>query len=194
MIIAIDPGPTESAYVVMDSPKSVIFGKRANEDMLAIIDYWKKEEWLCEKLIIEMIASQGMAVGQTTFETCVWIGRFIERWGRACELIYRHEEKTILCRSARATDSNIRQRLIDLFGGEVTAIGCKKCPSCKGKGVVSRQKTRCEECKGTGWKYPPGVLWKMSGDEWAALAVAVTYLLKTGKLVVDQTRLIKPSV
>ena len=67
---------------------------------------------------IEMVASYGMPVGKTVFETCVWIGRF-----DACEdatLVYRKDVKMHLCGSMRAKDSNIRQALIDKLGKEVT--------------------------------------------------------------------------
>lgn len=78
-------------------------------------------------LVIEMIASYGMAVGQTVFETCVWIGRFVEIASFnniKFEYIYRKDEKMNLCYSMKAKDSNIRQALIDRFG----PVGTKKNP------------------------------------------------------------------
>lgn len=74
-----------------------------------------------------MIASYGMAVGKEVFETCVWIGRFIEiaRFKNIeVEYIYRKDEKMNLCNSMKAKDSNIRQALIDRFG----EVGTKKNP------------------------------------------------------------------
>ena len=78
-------------------------------------------------LVIEMIASYGMAVGQTVFETCVWIGRFVEIASFnniKFEYIYRKDEKMNLCYSMKAKDRNIRQALIDRFG----PVGKKKNP------------------------------------------------------------------
>lgn len=78
-------------------------------------------------LVIEMIASYGMAVGQTVFETCVWIGRFVEIASFnniKFEYIYRKDEKMNLCYSMKAKDSNIRQALIDRFG----PVGTKRNP------------------------------------------------------------------
>ena len=78
-------------------------------------------------LVIEMIASYGMTVGQTVFETCVWIGRFVEIASFnniKFEYIYRKDEKMNLCYSMKAKDSNIRQALIDRFG----PVGTKKNP------------------------------------------------------------------
>lgn len=74
-----------------------------------------------------MIASYGMAVGKEVFETCVWIGRFIEIAifkNIEVEYIYRKDEKMNLCNSMKAKDSNIRQALIDRFG----EVGTKKNP------------------------------------------------------------------
>uniref|UniRef100_UPI002B1CB0B9 hypothetical protein n=1 Tax=Pseudomonas marginalis TaxID=298 RepID=UPI002B1CB0B9 len=63
---------------------------------------------------IEMIASYGMAVGATVFDTCVWIGRFIEQANfDSYQYIYRKDEKMNLCGTMRAKDTNIRQALID---------------------------------------------------------------------------------
>lgn len=147
MILAIDPGNIESAYCLIDKTtyKPVEFGK-INNTLLLI----KLSEMRYDSLIIEMIASYGMAVGKTVFDTCVWIGRFIQI--RTCSdfsYIYRKEEKMNLCNSMKAKDSNIRQALIDRFG----EVGTKKNP---------------------GWFYG------FKADIWQAYAVGITYLDKKG--------------
>ena len=113
MILAIDPGNIESAYVLMDKKtyEPIEFGKISNEEMLE-----KVKTLSYNNLVIEMIASYGMPVGASVFDTCVWIGRFIQASYCYGEYIYRKEEKINLCGSMKAKDSNIRQALIDRFG------------------------------------------------------------------------------
>ena len=75
MILAIDPGTFESAFVRMDGDyRPVSFGKIPNEELLQRIYGAEKED----RLVIEMVASYGMAVGKEVFETVLWIGRFWE--------------------------------------------------------------------------------------------------------------------
>jgi hypothetical protein len=71
-----------------------------------------------------MIASYGMAVGKEVFETCVWIGRFVEVARVEPRLVYRRDAKLHLCHSPRAKDANVRQALIDRLGPQ----GTKKNP------------------------------------------------------------------
>ena len=97
-ILAIDAGNEESGYCLMDAItyKPIEFGKISNEQMLM-----KVIELNYDKLILEMVASYGMPVGASVFETCVWIGRFIQ--ARNCsdfDYIYRKEEK-INCTSSK---------------------------------------------------------------------------------------------
>jgi hypothetical protein len=99
-------------------------------------------------LAVEMIASYGMPVGAEVFQTCVWIGRFLECGAATEQLVYRKEVKMHLCGTTRANDGNVRQALLDLYGGKERALGRKA---------------------------TPGPLYGISGDEWAALGVAVTY-------------------
>ena len=153
MILAIDPGSTESGYVVLDENlKPIDFGKISNERLLRFIygDRFLKVKYIS----IEMMASYGMAVGKEVFETCVWIGRFIEAIDQTKELepqfIYRKYEKMNLCHSMKANDSNIVQALVDRF-----APGERN----HGKGIKSKQ----------GWFYG------FSKDIWQAYAVGVTY-------------------
>ena len=123
-ILAIDPGNTESAYVLMDNYKPIEFGKILNAEMLKICyttDY--------KVAAIEKIASYGMAVGKEVFDTCIWIGRFHEKAlqdtdSRRAEYVFRKDVKMNLCGQTRAKDSNIRQALIDRFG----VVGTKKEP------------------------------------------------------------------
>lgn len=122
-VIAIDPGTRESAFLVWDGSKIIHYGDRRNEDMLVCIDNLRSEGDLL--MAVEMVASYGMAVGREVFETCVWVGRFIQQFHPGQHrLVYRKDVKIHHCQSMRATDSNIRQALIDKYGEQ----GNKKAP------------------------------------------------------------------
>lgn len=144
VIFAVDPGTTESAFVVFDGERVIERGKLPNEILVRRL----RNNASASRLVVEMIASYGMAVGAEVFQTCVWIGRYLEAWGQSHALLYRRDVKLHLCGSARAKDGNIRQALIDRWGGKEKAIGKKA---------------------------TPGPLYGVSADVWAALAVAVTY-------------------
>jgi len=111
-VFAIDPGTTASAYVVWDGTDVLEYGYVGNDEMKIVLGARSAD---ANHFAIEMIASYGMAVGREVFETCVWIGRFIEAIGDA-ELVYRKDVKLHLCGTPRAKDANIRQALIDRFG------------------------------------------------------------------------------
>ncbi len=149
MILAIDPGNTESAYVVLDIDlKPLEFGKISNDILKNKMDDLINKHKI-RRVAIEMVASYGMAVGKEVFETVFWIGRFFETALRHMDIdeimkIYRKDEKMNLCHSMKAKDSNIRQALIDRFG----EVGTKKNP---------------------GWFYG------FKSDIWQAYAVGVTY-------------------
>lgn len=145
-MLAIDPGPQQSAWVQYMAGAPMKAGISDNDELLR--DLYRVWEPLCEPVVIEMIASYGMPVGRDVFETCLWIGRFMEAADGA-DLVYRKDVKMHLCQSPRAKDANIRQALIDRFGpGKEAAIGKKA---------------------------SPGPLYGFKADMWAALAVAVTY-------------------
>ncbi len=117
-ILAIDPGTEKSAVLQWDG--ETVGGKLImnNHAILPLLDATE-----CP-IAIEMIASYGMPVGCETFETVLWIGRFMERAKTPVRLVYRRDIKLHLCNSARAKDANVRQALIDRFGKP----GIKKSP------------------------------------------------------------------
>jgi hypothetical protein len=143
-ILAIDPGPKESAWCYYDG-SFLVAKKEPNE---YVLDALRRGQWDPEavSLAVEMIASYGMAVGEEVFTTCVWIGRYIQAWDAwqgQYTLVKRLEVKLHLCHDSRAKDANIRAALLDRFGAQ-------------------------------GTKKAPGVTYGLSGDMWAALALAVT--------------------
>ena len=153
-MIAIDPGPTNSAFVVMSNGNILEFGIVPT---MQLVDRLASTPQHNHIAVIEMIASYGMSVGAEVFDTCVKIGMMMEANARNCELMYRREVKMHLCGVMTAKDSNIRQRLIDIYGpGKEKAIGLKK---------------------------TPGPLYGVSKDVWAALGVAVTWTEKNGGVI-----------
>lgn len=148
-VLAIDPGTTESQYLIWDGSFVVEHRLMPNAELLGHLEHGY--QWDESTACIEMVASYGMAVGREVFETVYWIGRIDETLRRAGLIpvrMYRQEVKLHLCHSARAKDANIRQALIDRFGGKDKAIGKKK---------------------------TPGPLYGISAHAWAALALAVTF-------------------
>jgi hypothetical protein len=153
-LLAIDPGNEYSAAVLLNAAGvPVEFWKEPNEEVRRRIRSISGNLDV-EHLAIEMIASYGMPVGAEVFETCLWIGRFVEVWSGHFTLVYRRDVKMCLCGNNSAKDGNVRQALIDRFGGKERAIGKKK---------------------------KPGPLHGFHDDLWAALGVAVTWTEMHGK-------------
>lgn len=154
MILAIDPGNFESAYVLLDDNlKPIEFGKFVNENVRQELRRNIEKYRYKLKIAIEMVASYGMAVGREVFETCVWIGRFVEmteQYNINANYIYRKDEKMNLCHSMKANDSTITQALADRF-----AYGIRN--------------------HGKGTKKDPGWFYGFKKDIWQAYAVGVTY-------------------
>ncbi len=146
-ITAIDPGPTQSAIVTLCGD-GIAASKMANADVLRMMREFHEIGGL---LAIEQIRSYGMSVGAEVFDTVHWSGRFCEASGIPDDVIMvpRLQVKIAMCRSAKANDANIRQAIIDRYGGKEVAIGKKK---------------------------TPGPLFGISGDMWSALAVALTVM------------------
>lgn len=111
IVLAVDPGPAESACLLWSDGKISEANIYPNETLLTHLPLA-----FPDVAAIEMVAHYGMPVGREVFETCVWIGRFFERCARKPRLIYRRDIKLHHCQNVRAKDSNIRQALIDKYG------------------------------------------------------------------------------
>lgn len=99
-------------------------------------------------VVIEKLESYGMPVGIEVLDTIYWSGRFHQavQPWTTVHRLSRRNVKLHLCGTARAKDANVRQALMDRYPG------------------------------GKGTKQNPGPLYGISGDVWAALAVAVTFI------------------
>jgi len=152
-ILAIDPGPVESGYVVLRNGKISEHGIVPNSAIRILLSQFRlsfaSESVPTEYsnslplVAIEMIACYGMPVGSEVFETCLWIGEFraIMR-PQPITLCYRKDIKLHLCGTTKARDPNIRQALMDRLGKP-------------------------------GTKKNPGPTYGVRSHAWSALAVAV---------------------
>ena len=146
-VLAIDPGSFQSAWLRYDGARPQGFGITANDILVRAL----RSGGLPDVVVIEKVESYGMAVGAEVFDTVLWAGRFAEASHRVpVVLLPRRAVKLARCGDSRAKDANIRQALIDRFGGS-SAVGRKAAP---------------------------GPLYGISRDVWSALAIAVTYTLR----------------
>jgi len=156
MILAIDPGPQESGFVLYDNKNSTVkkFGKVLNREL---------EDMIIDELqnvptYIEFPQAQGCLASNALLLTCRWAGRY-EAHSNLVELINRkdvvnffechkrtRQEKSEGIKQV-AFDTQIRHKIIEMFGGsKEVAIGVKK---------------------------SPGPLYGVKADVWQALAIAL---------------------
>lgn len=151
-VLAIDPGNLESGAVLIgDGYRPLWHGKLENERLLRTI---RKNADRFDEIVVEMIASYGMSVGASVFDTCVMIGRIeqvAQDLGKRTKRIKRLAVKNHICHSSRANDANVRQALVDRFAPNTRNYG-----------------------KGT--KKEPGFFYGFKADVWQAYALGVTYI------------------
>lgn len=146
IVFAVDPGTTTSAWVCWDGQRVRTHGTEANEFVLLML----KDPFPSPTMVVfEQIESMGMAVGKEVFETVFWTGRFYEAVLGPRDRLTRRAVKLHLCETMQAKDANIRQAILDRFGATKAAA--------------------------VGTKAQPGPLYGVTGHEWAALAVALTW-------------------
>ena len=150
-VLAVDPGSTESALALIDERyRPLEFGKRPNTELLELLP----ELAAGAHVAIELIGhyGTGMPAGRTVFDTCIWTGRFIQALApEPVELVLRPTVKAHVCGTAKASDANVGQALVDRF-----AHGAGN----HGKGTKAR----------------PGFFHGFRADVWQAYALAVQYL------------------
>lgn len=150
VILAIDPGPTKSAWVSYGCEAGDVFACGIDDNEQFVYERNHTED----HLVIETVKNMGMVVGQEVFTTCIWIGRFIQGlpapYNRLVNhtLLHRQEIKLHLCGNSRAKDAGVRSVLLDRYGGKEKAIGKKA---------------------------SQGPLYGVKTHIWSALAVAVTW-------------------
>lgn len=156
LVFAVDPGYERSAWVLWDGTAILSRGRVSNAALLGkVATHWDepvhRHFYGNITLVVEQVESFGMAVGREVFETVWWAGRFHQAWtlrGFRAERLTRKAVKLHLCGTPRAKDTNIRAALMDKFGGKAAAVGSR---------------------------LTPGPLFGVKADEWAALAVAITW-------------------
>ena len=123
MIFAIDPGTTQSGWVLLNGGAVIDAGVADNHDLLR----WVKAGNGADMLVIETMQATYGTVGHETIRTMMWAGRFQQAWSdpEAVKLITRQAIKAAVCNgNAKATDAGVRQALIDILGKP----GTKKVP------------------------------------------------------------------
>lgn len=168
VILGIDPGTTETGWIVWDvDSRSIVpvyedtkiqwnrpklMGKDKNEFLLEAFEELVTRG-IVDHCAMEFMSSYGKRVGNSVFKTCVWIGRFIQEIQRGTtpggspvkvyEIYRKKDVCPWICRDTRAKDKDVRAALINRYGPP-------------------------------GTKAKPGRLYGVSKDIWSALAIAVT--------------------
>lgn len=145
-ILAIDPGNTESAFVRYSNDRGIIAKGKVPNQELR--DMLRSQCASTDMVAIEMIACYGMPVGKEVFETCVFIGVLKEIF------------------ESKGTPINLIYR---------KDVKMHLCNSVRAKDGNVRQ-ALIDKLGAQGTKKNPGPTYGVSGDIWAALGVAVTYL------------------
>lgn len=147
LVVAVDPGYRQSAFVVYDGTRVCGHGIRENSVLLGDLGIASNNVMLVLEEMQLFASNHG--VGREIFDSVFWSGRFAQVWTpRPFDRILRSTVRAHL-QATKGGDAAVRQSLIDRFGPyKEVAIGRKA---------------------------SPGPLYGIHADEWSALAIAVTW-------------------
>ena len=147
-VIGIDPGMLESGWVEWDPAAQRVIRSGVWQNA-HLVDLLRDDEGPFAAMGIEKVIHYGRVVGEPTFETVYWTGRFVEAWmPRPFRRVVWRDVARYVCDTTQGIrESHVRQALLDRFGpGRRAAVGVKK---------------------------QPGPLYGVAGHAWSALAVAL---------------------
>lgn len=171
-IMAIDPGTTESAYVILNDQYQIISADKVGNDVvLSII----ADAPGLDAVIIEDIeprysssdrSAAGAVMGQSTIETIKAFGRF--SWqaslrGLMVGSIFRRDERSCLIPTKRNGLPPLPETAPKHADGQIRAS-------------LIRRFARHDQERGRGTKANPDTFYGFCGDMWQAMAVGVTWL------------------
>jgi hypothetical protein len=113
-ILAIDPGPSRSAYVILADGQPTATEKLPNEEVLAIAENWRGDVTVIEWITVASIA------GAEIYQTCRWVGRFEQASAVPVVLLPRADVLAHFFgkRNVKSADSLIRRTMLDRYGGD----------------------------------------------------------------------------
>lgn len=171
-IMAIDPGTTESAYVILDDQYQIFSADKVGNDVILSII---ADAPGLDAVIIEDIeprysstdkSAAGAVMGQSTIETIKAFGRF--SWqaslrGLMVGSIFRRDERSCLIPTKRNGLPPLPETAPKHADGQIRAS-------------LIRRFARHDQERGRGTKANPDTFYGFHGDMWQAMAVGVTWL------------------
>lgn len=171
-IMAIDPGTTESAYVILDNQYQILSADKVGNDVILSII---ADAPGLDAVIIEDIeprysstdrSAAGAVMGQSTIETIKAFGRF--SWqaslrGLMVGSIFRRDERSCLIPTKRNGLPPLPETAPKHADGQI-------------RSSLIRRFARHDKERGRGTKANPDTFYGFRGDMWQAMAVGVTWL------------------
>ena len=172
-IMAIDPGPAESAVVLWDAVQEKVLWSEYGKNQDLFIRLRTVEVIDVNVAVIEWVVNYGKTVGAAVFETCYWAGRLAERLmyhGLPVELLDRKEVKLNLLGTHQGGNSQVIRALKDRYGEKHI-----KGPVYDDKGDMVLYLRGKKQGEPKMKSYLNAHYGDITGHEWQAFALAVTY-------------------
>jgi len=174
LTLSIDPGTKQSAYTLIREDYSIVSAaKSPNEDVLNLIHQGEFDALAVECMEPRFHApgagkNMGLRIGDEVYETCIWIGRFMEATyaqGKPVFRVFRSEERARLIPT--------KKNGLPPLTGKVGESGDSKM-----RAALIARFARHDKVNGKGRAANKDFFYGFRADMWNAFAVGVVHLDK----------------